>query len=37
MWGKEIEELDPNILKRVAVRDDDNELYFPNDSISSHA
>ena len=31
MWGKEIEELDPNILKRVAVRDDDNELYFPND------
>jgi UDP-galactopyranose mutase len=31
MWGKEIEELDPNILKRVAVRDDDGEYYFPND------
>ena len=31
MWDKEIEELDPNILKRVAVRDDDNEYYFPKD------
>ena len=31
MWYKEIEELDPNILKRVAVRDDDNEYYFPKD------
>ena len=25
MWGKTIEELDPSIMKRVAVRDDDNE------------
>lgn len=31
MWGKEIEELDPSILSRVPVRDDMNELYFPND------
>jgi UDP-galactopyranose mutase len=31
MWDKEIEELDPNIFIRVAVRDDENELYFPND------
>ena len=31
MWGKKIEELDPSILRRVPVRDDDNEEYFPND------
>lgn len=31
MWGLEIEELDPKILSRVPVRDDQNELYFPND------
>ena len=31
MWDKEIEELDPNIIKRVAIRDDDNEYYFPDD------
>jgi len=31
MWGKEIEELDPSILSRVPIRDDMNELYFPND------
>ena len=30
MWDKEIEELDPNIWKRVAIRDDDNEYYFPD-------
>lgn len=33
MWGLDIEDLDPSILKRVPVRDDDNELYFPNDSF----
>ena len=32
MWGKTIEELDPNIIKRVPIRDDDNEYYFPNDA-----
>ena len=31
MWGKTIEELDPGIIKRIPIRDDDNELYFPND------
>lgn len=30
MWNKDIEELDPNILKRVPIRDDDNEYYFPD-------
>ena len=30
MWGKELEELDPSITKRIPIRDDDNELYFPN-------
>lgn len=31
MWGMEIEDLDPSILNRVPIRDDDNELYFPKD------
>jgi len=31
MWNLEIEDLDPNVLSRVAIRDDDNEYYFPND------
>ena len=31
MWGMEIEEIDPKIIERVAIRDDRNELYFPND------
>jgi UDP-galactopyranose mutase len=31
MWNKELEELDPTILQRVPIRDDDNECYFPND------
>lgn len=31
MWGMRLEELDPDILSRVPVRDDMNELYFPND------
>ena len=31
MWDKDIEELDPSILQRIPVRDDDNELYFPGD------
>ena len=31
MWNKEIEELNPSILKRVPQRDDLNELYFPDD------
>jgi|TARA_R110000744_G_scaffold260900_2_gene375791 UDP-galactopyranose mutase len=30
MWGLELEELDPKILDRIPIRDDDNEYYFPN-------
>lgn len=33
MWAKDIEELNPKILERVPVRDDLNELYFPNDEF----
>ncbi|MDC1453155.1 NAD(P)-binding protein [Porticoccaceae bacterium] len=31
MWGMTIEEIDPSIVDRVAIRDDDNEYYFPSD------
>ena len=31
MWGKSLDELDPSIINRVPIRDDNNELYFPND------
>lgn len=31
MWGKELDELNPGIINRVPIRDDMNELYFPND------
>jgi UDP-galactopyranose mutase len=31
MWNKTLEEMDPTILQRVPIRDDMNELYFPND------
>jgi len=33
MWGLPIEKLNPSILQRVPIRDDDNELYFPNDEF----
>lgn len=35
MWGKELEELDPSIINRVPIRNDLNELYFPNDSFQA--
>lgn len=35
MWGKEIEELDPQILSRVPIREDKNDLYFPNDRFQA--
>ncbi len=35
MWGVEIEKLDPDILSRIPVRNDNNELYFPNDSFQA--
>lgn len=31
MWGVDIEEIDPEILNRVSVREDDNQFYFPDD------
>lgn len=35
MWNKDIEELNPEILKRVPIRDDMNELYFPDDKYQA--
>ena len=35
MWGVELEELDPSILSRVPIREDMNELYFPNDQFQA--
>jgi len=35
MWGKEIEELNPDIINRVPIRDDLNDLYFPNDAFQA--
>ena len=31
MWDKDIHELDPSIINRVKVRNDNNNYYFPND------
>ena len=33
MWGIDPDKLDQNILKRVPVRKDDNEYYFPDDKF----
>lgn len=35
MWGVELDELDPSIIQRVPVRNDMNELYFPNDTFQA--
>lgn len=35
MWGFKLEDLDPEILSRVAIRDDENELYFPDDQFQA--
>lgn len=35
MWGVDIEELDPEILNRVPIRQDMNDLYFPDDVFQS--
>lgn len=35
MWGLEIEQLDPDILNRVPIRDDHNEHYFPDDTFQA--
>lgn len=33
MWGQEIEELNPDIVNRIPIRDDDNVYYFPDDEF----
>jgi UDP-galactopyranose mutase len=33
MWGMKLEELDPQILNRIPMRNDDNDLYFPDDEF----
>jgi UDP-galactopyranose mutase len=35
MWGVDLEKLDPMIMNRVPIRDDMNELYFPNDEFQA--
>lgn len=35
MWGVDIEQIDPEIINRVPVRHDMNELYFPNDTFQN--
>ena len=35
MWGMELDELNPDIINRVPIRDDDNDLYFPNDAYQA--
>lgn len=35
MWAAELEDIDPSIVSRVSVRDDDNEYYFPNDEYQA--
>ena len=35
MWGLEIEQLDPEIINRVPIREDNNEYYFPNDTFQA--
>tara|TARA_B100000925_G_scaffold76314_1_gene53878 strand:- start:1275 stop:2315 length:1041 start_codon:yes stop_codon:yes gene_type:complete len=31
MWGLDIEKLDPGIINRIPIREDNNDLYFPKD------
>jgi UDP-galactopyranose mutase len=33
MWGMKLEEISPNVINRVPVRDDENDLYFPDDEF----
>ena len=35
MWGVELDDLNPEIINRVPIRDDDNEFYFPNDEYQA--
>jgi UDP-galactopyranose mutase len=33
MWGMKLEEVSPNVVNRVPIRNDDNEFYFPDDEF----
>lgn len=35
MWGLKLEEISPDIINRVPVRNDSNELYFPDDEFQA--
>jgi UDP-galactopyranose mutase len=35
MWGISLDELDPSIVNRVPIRNDMNELYFPDDRFQA--
>lgn len=35
MWGISLDELDPSIINRVPIRNDMNELYFPDDRFQA--
>jgi UDP-galactopyranose mutase len=35
MWGLKLEEISPDIINRVPVRNDSNELYFPEDQYQA--
>lgn len=35
MWGIRYDEIDADVLSRVPIRDDLNELYFPNDTFQA--
>lgn len=35
MWGMDISEIDPDIVRRVKIRADMNELYFPDDTFQN--
>lgn len=35
MWGVELDDIDPNILRRIKERNDLNEDYFPGDSFQA--
>lgn len=33
MWGMKLEDIDKSVLNRVPIRNDNNDLYFPNDKF----
>ena len=35
MWAMDIEELSPDIINRIPIRDDENEYYFPDDKFQA--